>query len=168
MITPRVENAFSVMTVLELTSPEIAQPPPVSMDPPDLFSGIHQTTADATKRDVSFTLHGIVPTTVQMKNPAQKGDVCVHCVAHHPTMHSHAFPSDLLPIITPLVISEWKSILLHTNLYTRFQYISTRILHGFDMGTCSFLSVSFIPCNHSSALQNFHSPLPNTFLKNFL
>jgi hypothetical protein len=154
MTTQKVVDASSAAIAQENISPEIVQLPPTPMDHPALSNDTLQITVDETRKDGFSASLGMDPTTVQTKNPAQRESICVHCAVPHPTTRNYARPSEFLPIITPLIASEWEDILIQNNLYDKFKHIPTGILHGFDMGTYSFPTVSYTPRNHSSALLN--------------
>ena len=146
-----MENASSVAIVLGPTFLEIAHQSPAPMAPHVISNDTRQTTADATKEDIFSASHGTDTTIAKARNHAQKENICVPCAARHLTTRNHAHLHNLLPIVTPLIASEWENILLQTNLLSRFQHVPTGILYGFDMGTYSSPSISYIPRNHSSA-----------------
>jgi hypothetical protein len=71
------------------------------------------------------------------------------------TMPNAAPPSsDFLIIITPFVANAWEHVLLSFNLLDTFSDIPYSIHHGFDLGIHSIPPETYIPNNHSSAIQH--------------
>jgi hypothetical protein len=127
---------------------------PASTVPRVFYKNIRQTTVGATRTDGSFVSLGTDQTDARMRNPVKKGSTYAHYAVPHPTTPNYALQSDFLPIVTPLIASGWEYILIKTNLFDKFQHVPAGIRQGFDMGTHSLPTVSYIPRNHSSALMS--------------
>jgi hypothetical protein len=128
------------------------QPPLASTVPHVFYKNTHRTTADATRTDDFSASLGTDQTDARTRSLVRKESTCAHCAVPHPTALSHALQSDFLPIVTPLIASEWEHILIQTNLFDNFHHVPAGIRQGFDMGTHSSPTVSYTPRNHSSAL----------------
>jgi len=71
------------------------------------------------------------------------------------TIPNHApLSTDFLPIVTPFIPDAWESILRDANLFTEFSDVPYGLRHGFDMGVHSLPASTYIPANHSSALNH--------------
>jgi hypothetical protein len=64
--------------------------------------------------------------------------------------------SDFLIIVTPFIADAWEHELLSYNLLDTFSDVPYSICHGFDLGIHSIPPHTYIPDNHSSAIQHPH------------
>lgn len=62
--------------------------------------------------------------------------------------------SDMLRVVTPFLPTRWFEALRRADAPSSFDDVPYGLLHGFDMGIHTTLSDTFIPPNHSSALEN--------------
>ena len=62
--------------------------------------------------------------------------------------------SDFLIIITPFIADAWERELLSLGLLDTFSDVPYSIRHGFDLGIHSIPTETYIPNNHSSAIQH--------------
>ena len=74
--------------------------------------------------------------------------------------------SSFLPIVTPFIADTWELLLWKQNLFDQFSDVPYSIHHGFNLGIHSIPAATYIPPNHSSAIQHPEAIL--TYIKNEL
>jgi hypothetical protein len=62
--------------------------------------------------------------------------------------------SSFLPIVTPFIADTWELLLQQQNLFNQFSDVPYSICHGFNLGIHSIPAATYIPPNHSSAVQH--------------
>ena len=105
--------------------------------------------------------------TETVPSPSTLGNTLAPYVVTESTMHNPALPSSsLLPIVAPFVADTWELQLRQHNLFDTFSDVPYSIRHGFDLGIHSIPTITYIPPNHSSAIQHPQAIL--TYIRNEL
>jgi hypothetical protein len=124
-------------------------------------------TSHAQTETVDSTASAGTEKTKIVPSPNALENTLAPCAVTKSTMHNPApLSSSFLPVVTPFVADTWELQLRQHNLFDQFSDVPYCIRHGFDLGIHSIPTVTYIPPNHSSAIQHPQAIL--TYIKNEL
>jgi len=140
--TPDASSALSQATVVAVVNPSAMVSSPKAMTG---IGKVLRTSAYAS--DSMVTL--VVPLGTPAPTPTSAPSAALQSILLNPIRRRSLFP-----IVTPLIPDAWHELLAVSGALDRFPDVPEGLRSGFRLGTSSFISETFSPDNHKSALDN--------------